>query len=477
MYNRRYDKKFLMLRQEHTGYSFGNKTPWGSCMIEIKNNVGFLQVKVQGLQKTKYDVYCIGKTGLQTKSIFCQSLSIDKQGQGELLWEFSPDSIQNLPISIEEIHTIAILIANEPSIIAPLVAYTKDTIKWRTHFQLQEKIPPKKSKQTKQIPVISAPTTKEPQPKISDIHIPTLSETRIPNEPKTTEIMHQLQKDLSQFERTEESILSASESIFATPEVAFDTSIFQQSYEDSNAQNYHGNFKNLIQKFHNELDILKKEGIFEESDLQKIKEAGEQSTKHFKKSTDEFLKELNHAIPTNTAPKFEKIVHILEPKKNIPLSKETLKKEDSKKETPPKDSPKQKETSNKKTSQKDASQKEISQSTSPNNPQTTSLLSPYFSQHTKVTPFSADEIWTCITLEEIVLLPMFPLSWQTELFFIYPMKSYQHLLYREENGVHLLAVPCRKDEKELESSDASFFGFHSFQEMNQSDFGYWIRKT
>lgn len=463
MYNRRYDKKFLMLRQEHTGYSFGNKTPWGSCIIEIKNNVGELQVKVQGLQKTKYDVYFIGKTGLQTKSIFCQTLSIDKQGQGEFLWEFSPDAISNLPISIEEIHTIAILVANEPSIIAPLVAYTKDTINWRTHFQIQEKTPPKQTQQ-------SAPKNKNQQEKIPPIHIPTLSETVIPDNPKTTEQLHQLQKDLSQFECTEESILSASESIATIPEVApeltFDTSIFQQSYEDSNTQNYHGNFKHLIQKFHNELDILKKEGIFEESDLQKIKEAGEQSTQHFKKTTDEFLQELNDSTPispTNTTPKFEKIIHILEPKKNISLSK---------------NAPPEKETL-KTDSSTESKQKEIPQKEMPlpNTTPAISLLSPYFSQHTKVTPFSSDEIWTCITLEEIVLLPMFPLSWQTELFFIYPMKSYQHLLYREEHGVYFLAVPCRKDEKELESSDASFFGFHNFQPMNHSDFGYWIREA
>ena len=37
MYNRRYEKVFLMLRQETAGYALGKRPPWGSCVMEIKN--------------------------------------------------------------------------------------------------------------------------------------------------------------------------------------------------------------------------------------------------------------------------------------------------------------------------------------------------------------------------------------------------------------------------------------------------------
>ena len=37
MYNRRYDKVFLMLRQETAGYAVGKRPPWGSCIMELKN--------------------------------------------------------------------------------------------------------------------------------------------------------------------------------------------------------------------------------------------------------------------------------------------------------------------------------------------------------------------------------------------------------------------------------------------------------
>ena len=40
MYNRRYDKVFLMLRQETAGYAVGKRPPWGSCIMELKNGTG-----------------------------------------------------------------------------------------------------------------------------------------------------------------------------------------------------------------------------------------------------------------------------------------------------------------------------------------------------------------------------------------------------------------------------------------------------
>ena len=54
MYNRRYDKIFLMLRQDAIGYSVGKQMPWGSCVIEIKNGAGKIQITVQGLRPTSY---------------------------------------------------------------------------------------------------------------------------------------------------------------------------------------------------------------------------------------------------------------------------------------------------------------------------------------------------------------------------------------------------------------------------------------
>ena len=46
MYNRRYDKVFLMLRQETAGYAVGKRPPWGSCHHGAEKNHGRLMLTV-----------------------------------------------------------------------------------------------------------------------------------------------------------------------------------------------------------------------------------------------------------------------------------------------------------------------------------------------------------------------------------------------------------------------------------------------
>ena len=90
MYNRRYDKVFLMLRQETAGYAVGKRPPWGSCIMELKNGTGRLMLTVQGLRPLRYAVYLLaGK-----ESIFCGELHPEKkEGHAELKWAFNPDAV------------------------------------------------------------------------------------------------------------------------------------------------------------------------------------------------------------------------------------------------------------------------------------------------------------------------------------------------------------------------------------------------
>ena len=81
MYNRRYEKVFLMLRQETAGYALGKRPPWGSCVMEIKNGQGRLQLTVQGLRRGVYGVYVmLGENPAET--LFCGELRpTGKEGQ------------------------------------------------------------------------------------------------------------------------------------------------------------------------------------------------------------------------------------------------------------------------------------------------------------------------------------------------------------------------------------------------------------
>ena len=90
MYNRRYDKVFLMLRQETAGYAVGKRPPWGSCIMELKNGTGRLMLTVQGLRPLRYAVYLLAGQ----ESIFCGELHPEKkEGHAELKWAFNPDAV------------------------------------------------------------------------------------------------------------------------------------------------------------------------------------------------------------------------------------------------------------------------------------------------------------------------------------------------------------------------------------------------
>lgn len=141
MYNRRYDKVFLMLRQETAGYAVGKRPPWGSCIMELKNGTGRLMLTVQGLRPLRYAVYLLAGQ----ESIFCGELHPEKkEGHAELKWAFNPDAVGEGKRA-EDFHTVLIL-AEEGGCSAPLAAYFGEKTDWKAIFQPQKKAEPPKKK-------------------------------------------------------------------------------------------------------------------------------------------------------------------------------------------------------------------------------------------------------------------------------------------------------------------------------------------
>ena len=147
MYNRRYDKVFLMLRQETAGYAVGKRPPWGSCIMELKNGTGRLMLTVQGLRPLRYAVYLLaGK-----ESIFCGELHPEKkEGHAELKWAFNPDAVGEGKRA-EDFHTVLIL-AEEGGCSAPLAAYFGEKTDWKAIFQPQKKAEPPKKEKPQEMP-------------------------------------------------------------------------------------------------------------------------------------------------------------------------------------------------------------------------------------------------------------------------------------------------------------------------------------
>ena len=138
MYNRRYDKVFLMLRQETAGYAIGKRPPWGSCVMELKNGKGRLHLTIQGLQPLQYEVYVMAGE----ESIFCGEIRPEpKEGKCELKWDFGPDAL-GAGKRAEDLHTVLVLAEGTS---APLAAYFREKRDWKKDFTPREKNQPVKA--------------------------------------------------------------------------------------------------------------------------------------------------------------------------------------------------------------------------------------------------------------------------------------------------------------------------------------------
>lgn len=224
MYNRRYEKVFLMLRQEVAGYALGKRPPWGSCVMEIKNGEGKLHLTVQGLRPLRkgcYGVYVMAGA----ESIFCGELHPDrKEGHGEIKWAFQPDEIGNGK-KAEDLHTVILLAEDgKEGLSAPLTAYFGEKRNWRTDFL------PRKQGMPEQESAVS-----------------------------------------------EEIRLQAAEAALAEPPLLH-SPWKEKDGKDTNGriaeeqkQSYHGSFQGLLEKFRRELEELEETGVLSPQETERIR--------------------------------------------------------------------------------------------------------------------------------------------------------------------------------------------------------------
>ena len=213
MYNRRYEKVFLMLRQETAGYALGKRQPWGSCVMELKNGTGRLHLTIQGLKPLRYEVYVMAGE----ESVFCGEIVPDrKEGRCELKWEFDPDAVGEG--KAEDLHTVIVL---AEGLSAPLTAYFKEKRNWKKDFT------PRKAEAEKEIVLQAAEAAvmEKPVPMI-------VSETQ-------------------------------EESMNTNAKIA-----------EEQKESYHGSFQGLLAKFRRELEELEKTGILTREETENIRNMG-----------------------------------------------------------------------------------------------------------------------------------------------------------------------------------------------------------
>lgn len=231
MYHRRYDKVFLMLRQETAGYAIGKRPPWGSCIMELKNGTGRLTVTVQGLRPMRYAVYLLAGE----ESIFCGELHPEPhEGSCEMRWEFDPDAVGEGQCA-EDFHTVLILAEDEKgSVSAPLTAYFGERRDWKRSF------PPRKTAPPKEMPPQKKPPEETPMQKKP------LAEVQL--QAAETAILPQKQ------EKPHQAVHAPT--------------------EKEQSQGYHGSFQGLLAKFRRELENLEETGILTQEETSAIRAVG-----------------------------------------------------------------------------------------------------------------------------------------------------------------------------------------------------------
>lgn len=295
MFNRRYDKVFIMLRQEISGFSLGERPVWGSCTIEIKNGDGRFTIYVQGLKKLsdgrKYELYAIaGKTG-GSIGVSLGTIDIDIFGKGELKFDFDPENVAKTGLAIEAFNVIAVMIKNDTKqnmgILAPLAGYRENKINWRNNFNEFSSIKEK-------CVIFAAEKTLEKEEVKQENEIKENIEQKAEQENEIKEKMKQeveqeqkkeeteklnLVEEMKYIEKQQELVLELQENnleqneeekIQQKKEFAKSDDFYSEfaiSAQEKDAQN---TFHEIAQKFKKELEELEKAGILSNKELQKI---------------------------------------------------------------------------------------------------------------------------------------------------------------------------------------------------------------
>ena len=435
MYNRRYDKVFIMLRQELNGFSMGQQPAWGSCIMELKNKKGKLFVTVQGLKKLAddrtYEFFVIGGMGTAMRGVSCGNIFVDQYGKGELKWEFDPDAIGQSCFCVEQLHTVALLVKGGYGLTAPLAGYFKEKVSWQRQFQEEKEKkdlraaeailaqPPKKENKTEK-------SEQKKEEKITQIHKQDMQETKKEMEKQKTEsqnfiTIEDIRKEVKKKEEKTESV-------------------FQK------------NFKNMLLNFKKELEQLEQKGVLTQEDRKKIAQADAITVKKEETSVVADKKDLNEN---------KEQASVVADKKDLNENKEQASVVTNKKDW----------NENKEQASVVADKKDLNE-----NKEITYILE----HNDDIYPFEEKDRWKSIALEELAILPLDALKMMHHSFFILAYRKYKHFIFQKTaEGEYYIGVPDQyQPQTRREAQQLLFSTFEPCKKetMKVGCYGYWIRK-
>ena len=274
MYNRRYDKILIQMKQDTHGFSSNERPVSGSCTIEIKNNIGIIRIYIQNLKQSKtykFSLYGISVNKNSSEGINICEISPDNTGSFEHKIEFDPEKFMEQEKTIEDINVIAVIcekICNknetEP-LLCPLCGYTDMKINWKNRFKILEQ---------------NTETKKDEQLK-TDIGLNEEEKEILKNILLSEENKEENQKiDIEEIENHNNNIIEEEKTIYSTEAILkkeFENIFLEKDYKpniEKDKKTFKINssdiFSQITEKFNKELEILEKSGIFTKEDILKI---------------------------------------------------------------------------------------------------------------------------------------------------------------------------------------------------------------
>lgn len=488
MYQRRYDKVYLMLRQEAAGYGLGSRAPWGSCVMELKNGKGKLSIQVQGLRPlphTNYDVYALLEQpkGNQT-AIHCAALHVDTQGSGTMEWDFSPDDMAG-GYQAEDLFAVLITTTTQAKRIAPLTAYFGARREWRSCFTQADttEITPKIS-QTNHINQTNIEETDicaaEALPITTANEKPFCKESVQNVISLPTETIQAVQQETHQ-----EIPIETLHKRKIQKETEKKTQVQEIQKNTTNQTSYHGNFRGLLQKFRDEMTQLQEMGILSEEESQRIlgtktsSSPASQPVQPEQTEKKEQKEETEERAEPAEMPQ-ENLCDMQAAENSTPQTENAAKTENT--QQPQTEQTEQTEQT-KQTEQERTQARANALQQRTEQPQTDDTQAKetsnsnrdweILSQNEILTPFADGAPWYCISLGELVLLPQAPLAWQKEPFFLLSYARYGHLILRKQADGFLFGLPDTYESSARRRAEQ--LGFATFVRLPQQDtLGYWI---
>lgn len=250
---RRYDRFFIMFKQELQGYSIDGREPNGYCKIEIRDGKGRANTYMQGLKPLKdgsmYRVYLIAVQGDKALGVSTGWLDIDNKGRGECRWEFNPDNLDGTGLAIEDFNVGAIILKgnNIKEMIAPIVGYKDKEVIWKNGFRDFSVYNEKKETKIKE--TINQPKTIHIEPKKEESNIEIIQH-KVKEEPETISI--EMEKEQSQI---------VSPNLEEYKEKVKKEDIEKENTEKEDIEkdiNPHKIFNDMVNKFYAEMEELEK---------------------------------------------------------------------------------------------------------------------------------------------------------------------------------------------------------------------------